>query len=83
MLSRLREKAQEMRRRLPAPGPVGVVQFLLFVLQLVQTVINSTLRKQFLVSTLFAQPAFVKYQDPVGVLNRAQAMRDDQRGPPE
>ena len=65
------------QRRMDA---IAVVQFLLFVLQLVQPVINAALRQQFLVRALFAQAAFVEHQDAVGVLNGAEAVRDDQRG---
>jgi hypothetical protein len=52
------------------------MQFLFFVLQLVQTVVNAALREKLLMSALFAQAALVEYQDSVGILNGAEAMRN-------
>src|SRR5262252_8283782 len=49
---------------------VWKMQFLFFVLQLVEPVVNAALRQQFLMRALFAQAAFVEDQDAVGVLNR-------------
>ena len=56
------------------------MQFLFFVLQLIEPVIDSPLHEQFLMRPLLAQTAFVKYQNAIGVLDGAQAMRYDQRG---
>ena len=39
-----------------------------------------TLRQQFLVRALFAQTAFMKYQNLIGVLNGAEPVSDDQGG---
>ena len=55
-------------------------QFLILVLELVQAVINSALGEQLLVRTLLAQSAFVEYENAIGVLDGAEAVRDDQRG---
>src|SRR6516225_3523360 len=55
------------------------VQFLLFVLQLVQSVVDTAQHQKLLMSALFAQAAFMEDQDAVGMLNRAEAMGDDQR----
>ena len=57
-----------------------VVQLLFFVLQLVKAEIDATLREQFLVRAFFAQTAFVKHQDAIGVLDGAQAMGDYEGG---
>ena len=51
-------------------------QLLFLVLELVEPVIDSALRKQFLVRAFFAQTALVENQDTVGMLNRAQPVRD-------
>jgi hypothetical protein len=56
------------------------VQLLLFVLQLIQSEVDSALRKQILVRALLAQTPFVEDQDPVRVLNRAEPMSNHQRG---
>src|SRR5438094_9606617 len=56
------------------------MQLLLFVLQLVQTVVDPALREKFLMGALLAQAAFVEYQDSVRILNRAEAMGDHQGG---
>ena len=60
-------------------GPWNV-DFLFFVLQLVKPVVNSALGEKFLVRALFAQFALVENQNAVGMLNRAQPMRDHERG---
>src|SRR5215471_19768542 len=73
--SRRREHARTRSRR----DPVDAAQFLFLVLELIQAIVDATLRQQFLVRPLFAQTALVKHQYAVGVLNRAQAMRDHQR----
>jgi len=64
------------------PGcPRGVdVQLLLFVLELVEAVVTAALGEEFLVRALFAEASFVEDEDAVGVLNGAEAMRDDERG---
>ena len=41
----------------------------------------SVLRKQLLVRSLLAEPALVKHEDLVGVLDRAEPVRDDDCGP--
>src|SRR5208283_1952774 len=74
------QRRGKRRRIRQAPATVGVGQFLFLVLQLVEPVVNSAFRQQFLVRALFPQAAFVKYQNAVGVLNGAQAVRDHQRG---
>ena len=57
------------------------MQLLLFVLELVEPVVNAALREKLLVSALLAEPAFVKHQDAVGVLNGAQPVGNHKRGP--
>src|SRR5208282_1706420 len=52
-------------------------QFLVFVLELVEAVVNATAGQQLLVSALLAHPAFVEDEDLAGVLDGAQAMGDD------
>ena len=59
---------------------VGEVEFLLFVLELVEAVVDAALGEEFLMGALFAEAAFVEDEDAVGVLNGAEAMRDDERG---
>lgn len=59
---------------------VAAVQFLLFVLQLVEPEIDATLREQFLVRALFTQTALVKDQNTIRVLDRAQAVGDHESG---
>src|SRR5215471_1002679 len=54
-------------------------ELLLLVLELIQAVVNPALCQQFLVRAFFAQAPFVEYQDTVRVLDRAQAVRDNQR----
>ena len=61
-------------------GGHGDAQFLVFVLQLVQAVINAALCEEFLVRALLAQAALVKYEDAIGVLYGAQAVCDDNGG---
>src|SRR6266403_1285639 len=61
-------------------GIVWEVQLLLFVLQLVEAVVDSALGEEFLVRALFAEAPLVEDEDAVGMLNGAKAMRDDQRG---
>jgi hypothetical protein len=36
---------------------------------------------QIFVPSLLGDARFVDYHDPVGILNRSQAVRDDERGP--
>jgi hypothetical protein len=40
-------------------------------LELVEPVVDATLRQEFLVRALFAQPPLVKNKNAVGMLNRA------------
>src|SRR4029077_7434572 len=56
------------------------MELLLLVLQLVEAIVNSALREEFLMRALFAQASFVKDEDAVGVLNGAEAVRDNQGG---
>jgi hypothetical protein len=56
------------------------MKLLLFVLELVEAVVDAALGEEFLVRALFAEAAFVEDEDTVGVLNGAEAMRDDERG---
>src|SRR5579863_1440239 len=55
------------------------MQLLLFVLELVEAVVDAALGEQFLMGALFAEAAFVEDEDAVGVLNGAETMRDDER----
>ena len=55
-------------------------QLLLFVLELVEAVVDAALGEEFLMRALFAQAAFVEDEDAVGVLDGAEAVRDDERG---
>ncbi len=61
-------------------GIVWEMQLLLFVLQLVEAVVDAALGEEFLVRTLFAEAALVEDKNAVGMLNGAETMRDDQRG---
>ena len=56
------------------------MQLLLFVLELVEAVVDAALGEQFLMGALFAEASFVEDEDSVGVLNGAEAMCDDERG---
>src|SRR5580700_7348556 len=51
-------------------------QFLLFVLQLIEAVVNSAQREKLLMRSLFTQATLVEDKDAVSMLNCAQAMRD-------
>ena len=55
-------------------------KLLLFVLELVEAVIDATLGEEFLVRALLAKAAFVEDENAVGVLNGAETMRDDEGG---
>ena len=55
------------------------MQLLLFVLELVEAVVDAALGEQFLMGALFAEASFVEDEDSVGVLNGAEAMCDDER----
>ena len=61
-------------------GRQGDPQFLVFVLQLVEAVVNAALRQQLLMRALLAQAALVKHEDAIGVLYGAQAVCDDNGG---
>src|SRR2546427_5020110 len=56
-------------------------QLLFLVLELIEPVVNASLRKKFLVCSLFAETPFVKDEDTVGVLNSAQTVSNHERGP--
>ena len=56
------------------------MEFLFFVLQLIQAVVDAALGKQLLMRALFPEAALVEDQYAVGVLDSAQAMRDDEGG---
>src|SRR5580704_8002226 len=58
----------------------GEMEFLLFVLELVEAVVDAALGEQLLMGALFAEAAFVEDEDAVGVLDGAESMRDDERG---
>ena len=55
-------------------------EFLLFVLKLIEAIVDSAQRQQFLMRTLLAQASFVEHENAMRVLNRAQPVRDDDRG---
>ena len=57
-------------------------QLLIFVLELIEPVINAAQRQQFLMRALLAQLALMEDEDSIGVLDRAQAMGDDDGGAP-
>ena len=57
-----------------------LVQFLILVLQLVELVVDSAIRQQFLMSAHFADLAFVHDDDLVGTLDGREAVGNDQRG---
>src|SRR5580704_678384 len=78
---RLIARRQRSRERGSARGAVrwkSLAEFLFFILQLIQTIVNSALRQEFLMSALLAQAAFVEDENAVGVLHSAQAVRNDQ-----
>ena len=54
-------------------------EFLLFVLELIEAVVDTALCQKFLMRALFAKAAFVKDENARSVLNGAQAMGDDER----
>src|SRR5262249_37400880 len=79
--------AGRLRRRQSGEGSrlrrcIGDVQFLLFVLKLVETIINSPLREKLLMRALFAQLPFVEHENAVRVLNRAEPVRNHKRRAP-
>ena len=55
-------------------------QFLVFVLELIEAVVNASLTEQFLMGALLAQASFVEDENAVGILDGAQAVGDDDRG---
>src|SRR6267142_2212856 len=61
-------------------GIVREMQLLLFVLELVEAVVDAALGEEFLVRALLAEAALVEDENTVGMLNGAEPMRDDQRG---
>jgi len=58
-------------------GIVWEMQLLLFVLELVEAVVDAALGKQLLMRALFAEAALVEDEDAVGMLNGAETMGDD------
>src|ERR1700682_2141864 len=56
------------------------MQLLFFVLQLIEPIVDPALGEQFLMRALLAQPALVKYEDAIRMLNSAETMRDHERG---
>ncbi len=56
------------------------MQFLLLVLELVETIVDTALRQQFLVRSLLAEAALVENENAVRVLYRTQTMRDYEGG---
>ena len=56
-----------------------MAKLLVFVLELVEPVIDAAHSQQFLVRALLAQTALVEDDDAVGVLDGAKSMRDDHR----
>src|ERR1700676_787473 len=71
---------RQRRARLRTLGVLGQVQLLLFVLELVEAVVDAALGKELLMRALFAKAALVEDKDAVGVLNGAETMRDDESG---
>src|SRR6266403_3784155 len=55
-------------------GIVWEMQLLLFVLELVEAVVDAALGKQLLMRALFAEASFVEDEDAVSVLNGAEAV---------
>src|SRR5450755_3836539 len=68
-----------MRKSSPATGHWSR-EFLLFVLQLIETVINSAQREKLLMRSLFTQATLVEDKDAMRMLNRAQPVRDHDGG---
>src|SRR5208337_3003273 len=56
--------------------------FLVFILQLIELVINPALSQQLLMRSHLADLAFVHHDNLVGALDGRQPVRDDQRRPP-
>src|ERR1700758_5130658 len=56
------------------------MQFLFFVLQLIQTIVNAAMREKLLMSALFTQAALMEHQNAIRILNGAETMRNHQRG---
>ena len=54
--------------------------FLIFVLQLIQLVVNAAIGKQLLVGTHFADLSLMHDDDLVRALDGREAVRDDERG---
>src|SRR6516162_314557 len=76
-----RSVARAQRRRLGRAASLdGKVQLLLLVLELVKTKVNAALREKLLMCAVLAQPALVKDEDAIGVLNGAQAMGNHEGG---
>ncbi len=63
-----------------ASGYLGAgADFLIFVLQLIEPVINAALGEQLLVGTHFANLAFVHHDDLIGALDSGEPVSDDYR----
>src|SRR5882724_4210485 len=58
------------------------MQLLLFVLQLIQPVVNAAFGEKLLMRALLAQSPFVEYQNAIRMLNGAQPMSNHERGAP-
>ena len=58
----------------------GRAQLLIFVLELVQAIVDPAQGEQLLMRTLLAQFTFVENENSVGVLDGAEPVRDDQGG---
>src|SRR5215472_6562040 len=74
--------AGDGRARFALRGRKGCADLLIFVLELVETIVDSAQSEQLLMGALLAQLSFVENEDAVGVLNGAEAVRDDQRRAP-
>src|SRR5215470_8732690 len=56
------------------------MEFLLFVLKLIEAIVNAALGEKLLMRALFAQAAFVKDEDAIRVLNGAEAVGNHEGG---
>src|SRR5580693_4364114 len=67
---------QRLRKTRDSAGRQRGNEFLLFVLKLVEAVIDAALGQEFLMRALFAQTALVEDENAISVLNGAEAVRD-------
>ena len=51
----------------------GEAQLLVFVLELIEAVVNSSLTEQFLMGALLAQASFVEDENAIGILDGASS----------